>query len=1392
MRLQVGDDLGRWHEAEMELTVDQGNNAPVARTREWVYSVLEGEPVMLDGTLSFDPDVDCGDAIVSYSWDVNGNGMFDDAGIDADGPVVEIPWGVLAMLAWPADRVTGQPSNTLTLRVTDEFGVHGLVNFSVVIYSSQPVAMVVQSPDPAPINLATGLSRPILDGRESHTQIPGVEIARMDWDLDGDGDFEIQNQPVVEYPRVFMPLPPADNLPVVIVTLRVIDSLGQVATVGYQIHYAIPPTPPTADADPSEPPEQAYHILVGDELVLDGSASFDPDAEDFGDYLRFFRWDIDGDGEWDHETVAVDDSGANPLWTVPAEILALYGIDEPGIYPIEMQTEDTTQLTNEDPTRVTVYRREPEIGMMVNPNPASCGAPVTFDASSARHPHPEVEILSWAWDLDNDGAFDDSSEPELTVRFDSFTFGAPKTVAVQVTDTAGNVAVESVEIPVTIGNLAPVAVPNGPFAIVAGESVTLDARGSWDPNGDCGDEIVRYDWDFNADGSFEFIGELVNVGWPELMAMGIDGIGDYVVRLRAIDRFGIINERFTTVSVYQGPTAVAEARPNRVGCNGAVQFDAQGSFSDGPAGHGFEIVGWEWDFDGDGEFEVGAATAIRNVVGTLEYVATLRVTDARGRTDIGTAHVDIDVANVPPVADAGEGYVTGWVEDAFAPVALDARSSFDPNAPCDELVKFAWDTDGDGLYGQEDLNGAGLMDGSDYTGAIVADYVSPTWRIGTMQVVRVRVRDASGVWSEPDEAEIKVHASPPPSGEILSPRGDAGTCVAGHELEIRFRVADPFGDNVRCTAIVGGMVVGEKVVATRVDGVAVESSMVVHTGMIPEGEHELIMEFDDGNGGIVRVDAGGRIVFDRTAPSVIMGAQPAEDVCYMPNEVPAPDYEVHDEQDPAPSVDQSLVEDGCIRTIVVRAMDACGNVGENERSYRLAQSFDVQIHGVDEGGFVADATLSWIVDAPEVCVLQTTAELSWDGNPPMPYFEGWFIDEPGSYALEVTARNCVGIPQQALRTFIVNEPPSALVDGEGVVVEGEALWLDATGSLAPEPFDRVIHYEWDMNDDGVIDDEGGVARFDTSDQGWFWGMVRATDTLGGVGQAWFEVSVLDVDPVAHAGGPYMVYQGREIELDATKSKSSAPHADPLTLYVWDFGDGSPEEAGEDLRLPLHIYDEDGIYTATVAVLDEDSAAYACAPVTVRDASPAAGQIIAPADPYEAALWTFAIDAVAGAPGEDIVNYTWYLGDDSPPALGTASQLGEPHLSRRRRLQDHRGHSGHRFCDHPYLRRARAADHAARGAASRRAAHRDRAGLADGAVHAHGHSGVVDPRCLGRGAQPSRQHHDRAAARHRPARNGSKLRRRAGQQSLAHLPSNPPRDACHARPHLGAERPPGGR
>ena len=589
-------------------------------------------------------------------------------------------------------------------------------------------------------------------------------------------------------------------------------------------------------------------MLVGDNLTLDGSDSFDPDSAEFGDLLIAYRWDLNYNGVFNQDVRTLSPAAGQPAPTnlqVTWNQLVAAGINAAGNFPLALEVEDTTNLTSQDTSVIHVHARNPVAVAIVNPNPAACGARVDFDGRQSDHPHPAINIVSHRWDLDGDGQFNDGNAAQVNRQYNQFAFAAPIRVGLEVVDSNGNTGRTTVDLRVDQGNRPPVAQPGGfrdgqgrvtgPYVIAINDSLQLDAAGSSEPDAACGDQIVSYQWDVGNDGAFDFQGvRPAALTWAQLGQRGINRVGDFNVRLRVTDRFGVTADGVALLRVVNGPRAVGTADPDRASCNQQVRFDASRSTTDGPANQGFALVRYEWDFDGDGVFDSNEINVLRPIAalpdanGQIRVVATLRVTDASGRQSTTQVPVVIDLNNLPPVAEAGGPYLTGRLAGGgFAPVTLDGRASLDPNAPCDAVTTYKWDTDNDGRYGRDD-------NPADLEGAQV-QYSNPGWQVNTVQIVRLIVVDRFGRASNPDAANIEVGNFPPPAGQILSPRGgDPNVCIGRNAVDVVVEVSQPDGEAMTLTVLVAGQVAGQRQVDPP-DGRPVQVIIPIDFVNVPEG-----------------------------------------------------------------------------------------------------------------------------------------------------------------------------------------------------------------------------------------------------------------------------------------------------------------------------------------------------------------------------------------------------------------------------------------------------------------------------------------------------------------------------------------------------------------------------
>ena len=160
-------------------------------------------------------------------------------------------------------------------------------------------------------------------------------------------------------------------------------------------------------------------------------------------------------------------------------------------------------------------------------------------------------------------------------------------------------------------NYLPEAVINSiiPSPPIFGEEIIFDGSGT-----DIEGRIAEYSWESSIDGelSTNFFFSSTNLS-----------VGEHIITLQVRDNDGWTHSVNTLLRVYAAPIPNAgvnlETTPNT-----EIQFVGSGKDEDGI------ITKYEWDFDGDGEFDWssednGITTFIYNKEGT--YTAVLRVTD---------------------------------------------------------------------------------------------------------------------------------------------------------------------------------------------------------------------------------------------------------------------------------------------------------------------------------------------------------------------------------------------------------------------------------------------------------------------------------------------------------------------------------------------------------------------------------------------------------------------------------------------------------------------------------------------------------------------------------------------------------------------------------------------
>jgi PKD repeat protein len=311
---------------------------------------------------------------------------------------------------------------------------------------------------------------------------------------------------------------------------------------------------------------------------------------------------------------------------------------------------------------------------------ANKGATVTFDGSASTD--PEGKALTYAWDMDNDGSFDDATGSKPAVLF---TVVGTYPIALQVTDDGGLTSTDSLTLTIQdtgTGNQPPVAAAGDDFTANEGQTVTLDGSASTDPEG----KPLAYAWDLDNDGLFD---EVTGVD-PNVVFVD-EGV--YTITLQVTDEGGLTSTDSLIATIQKASTnlpPVAAAGPDfTVYVGETVELD--GSASTDPEG---KPLTYAWDLDNNGVFDNSSVmdpAIVFNEDGI--YTIGLQVTDDGGLTSTDSLIATVLKApdNLPPVADAGADITA----DEGSSITFNGSASSDPEG---KPLTYAWDLDNDGVF----------------------------------------------------------------------------------------------------------------------------------------------------------------------------------------------------------------------------------------------------------------------------------------------------------------------------------------------------------------------------------------------------------------------------------------------------------------------------------------------------------------------------------------------------------------------------------------------------------------------------------------------------------------------------------------------------------------------
>jgi Ca2+-binding RTX toxin-like protein len=362
-------------------------NQPPTANAGGPYTINEGSPLTLNAGASSDPN---GDPL-TYSWDVNGDGVFGDA------------TGVSPTLSWAALNALGIKNgpttiNTVKVRVSD--GVNAAITSAattLTVVNVPPTAAIVGAPATSPEGTTLALASSVTD--------PGqFDTFTYAWQVTKNGAaFAAATTPNVTFT-------PDDNATYV-VSLTVTDSDGGVGTAPSQtiIVTNVAPTP-TIQNVPVQPPE-------GSPIALTSSV-FDPGTLDTFTYA----WNVTKNG-----TFYGSSTSRNFTFTP----------DDNAAYAVTLTVTDKDGGVGTTTTAINVVNVPPTVVIFKN-GPTTINADGTVDitlSSTVTDPGPLDTTFTYAWSVDNGTPLSAANGTDFSFRLTSDL----ATVTLHATDKDGGV-----------------------------------------------------------------------------------------------------------------------------------------------------------------------------------------------------------------------------------------------------------------------------------------------------------------------------------------------------------------------------------------------------------------------------------------------------------------------------------------------------------------------------------------------------------------------------------------------------------------------------------------------------------------------------------------------------------------------------------------------------------------------------------------------------------------------------------------------------------------------------------------------------------------------------------------------------------------------------------------
>jgi PKD repeat protein len=282
------------------------------------------------------------------------------------------------------------------------------------------------------------------------------------------------------------------------------------------------------------------------------------------------------------------------------------------------------------------------------------------------------------------------------------------------------------------------------------------------------------------------------------------------------------------------------------------------------------------------------------------------------------------------------------------------------------------------------------------------------------------------------------------------------------------------------------------------------------------------------------------------------------------------------------TVSHSYVDDGEY-VVILRVVDDDGAVGSKIKFITvknrppLADLSTSSTILYKEEAVTFDASESYDPDGSIVIY-------SWDfgdGNTDSGVTVNHSYASSGTYTVTLTVKDDDGATGSAsvIETVRNKSPVAVFTESAHTLNTGDVINFDASESYDPDG--TIVSYFWDFGDG--TNASGVMASHAYADNGSYVVTLTVTDD-GEVANSVNSTKTVRNRPpvVSFTESDHTVYSGESIHFDA--SESYDPDGS-IVIYSWDFGDGNTENGVE----VNHAYQDDGVYTVTLTVVDNDGA-----------------------------------------------------------------------------------------------------------------------------------------------------------------------------------------------------------